>query len=185
MAKSFFDAQDEPLTPTATATPGAALTDKAQSDKKIKKIALIVIPLLICAVAGAYFFFKIVRKPKTYSDNSRDATAIADSAEAITNSYVALEPMIVNLAASEKGKPVYLRLTLTLRVSSEAETKLVQAKTPMIIDNFQAFLTGLRPADLSGTGGILLLKEELTKRINKIVAPMIIKDVLFKEMMIN
>ena len=187
MTKSFYDSDDEPLVATNAVEQDADTKAKTHSyNKKIRKIALIVVPLVVCLVAGGYFFFKVIKKPKTYDESAQTNTKAAEiSTEGLANNYVALEPIIANLLSTDKTKPVYLRITIVLRVSSEQEIKLIQSKLPIITDNFQTFLTGFRAADFNGTGGILLLKEELTKRVNRISRPVVIKDVLFKEMIIN
>lgn len=189
MTKNFFDQQDEPLTlPLAEDSKYTAQAKNSKpnillSNKKITKTFLIIASLLIFAAGGAYFFINILKR----DENKQNAAAKKLDAEiaASANSYIALDPIIVNLSNNEKNKPVYLRLTLTLRASSDQEIKIIQSKLPMIIDNFQMFLTSLRQEDFNNTGGIILLKEELIKRINVVCAPIIIKDVLLKEIMIN
>ena len=89
------------------------------------------------------------------------------------------------MSSDDTKKATYLKLTVVLRVSSDDEAKIVQGKLPMIVDSFQTFLAGLRPIDFNGTGVTLLLKEELTKRVNKLTAPVVVEDVLFKEVIVN
>jgi len=154
-----------------------------------RKVSIAVIVIVaILSIAAAYFFFKIVKNPKTYKDNKEYVRDVhnSDDIGGLTsdNNYVVIEPMVVNLLTSGQ-KPVYLRLSLMLKLATESDVKIVQTKLPVIVDELQVFLTGLRPADLSGTGGSLLLKEELTKRINKITSPILMKDVLLKEILIN
>jgi flagellar FliL protein len=53
------------------------------------------------------------------------------------------------------------------------------------MDAFQLFLRQLRPSDLEGSAGAYRLKEELTRRVNAVIAPGRINAVLFKEMVVQ
>jgi hypothetical protein len=56
---------------------------------------------------------------------------------------------------------------------------------PAVKDSLVTFLRSLRSTDFNSSGSTIYLKEELTKRINKIVAPVVIKEVLFQEITVN
>ena len=47
------------------------------------------------------------------------------------------------------------------------------------------YLRELRAQDLSGSAGLFRLKEELLVRLNTSVAPAEVKDVLFREMLVQ
>jgi len=53
------------------------------------------------------------------------------------------------------------------------------------MDAFQTYLRELRPADLDGSGGLYRMREELTRRINAMIAPHRINAVLFKEVAVQ
>ena len=57
--------------------------------------------------------------------------------------------------------------------------------SPRIIDNFQVYLRELRVEDLRGSAGIYRLREELLARVNNAVHPTKVKDVLFKDMLVQ
>ena len=92
--------------------------------------------------------------------------------------------MLLNLAPSG-SKPNYLKISLVLQVSNEQESQTVTAKTPLLVDAFQTFLRELRAPDFNSSGSMIYLKEELLKRANKITYPIIIKEILFKELVVN
>jgi flagellar FliL protein len=56
---------------------------------------------------------------------------------------------------------------------------------PRIIDSAQVFLRELRLDDLQGSAGMLRLREELMRRINAAVSPVEVRDVLFKEIIVQ
>lgn len=181
MTKNLFDDQDEPLTPIAAPSLSMDVGKSKLNPKILKKVAIILIPLLLCSIGGIYFFFKVIRAPKSYDASGFSPSKIE---EIVQNTYIDFDQMIVNLA-SPGSKPNYLKITITIQLGSENETKFVQAKIPIIVDAFQTFLRELRATDFSSSGGTMYVKEELIKRINKITYPVVIKDVLFKELIVN
>jgi flagellar FliL protein len=56
---------------------------------------------------------------------------------------------------------------------------------PRILDNFQVYLRELRLDDLRGSAGMYRLREELLARVNAAVAPVKVRDILFKEMLVQ
>jgi flagellar basal body-associated protein FliL len=55
----------------------------------------------------------------------------------------------------------------------------------MIKDSIIVFLREIRSSDLASSGGSMMLKTELLKRINKIMYPIILKDILFREILLD
>jgi flagellar FliL protein len=62
---------------------------------------------------------------------------------------------------------------------------VVNENLPRIVDNFQVYLRELRVDDLQGSAGMYRLREELLRRVNLAVRPARVKDVLFKEMLVQ
>ena len=57
---------------------------------------------------------------------------------------------------------------------------------PKIVDQFQVYLRELTTEDLSAAeGGLQRLRTELILRVNAITTPLQIKDILFKDMLIQ
>jgi flagellar FliL protein len=181
MTGNFYD--DEPLVATQVKHDGSSSSfSKLRAIPKSILIALVVIGI----VGAAYFIYGRWSSMKAYSSNGeQDRTRKTQSqTEEVSDSYVDMEPLVVNLSSDDKKK-TYLRLAATLRGTSPSDVSLIKAKMPMLVDSFQTFLTGLRSADFSGTGVTILLKEELLKRVNKIISPAKVEEVLFREMIIN
>ena len=185
MTKNFFDDREEPLTPTPIGKQsGKSLFSKLYGNKP-KKALLIIIPLIIVVLSATYFFYRVIKKPKTYNNTELTAAKTLENINQINaNAYIDLEPMVINLAPSS-AKQNYLKLTVTLQFASDIETKVAQLKLPNIIDSFQTFLREVRANDLNSSGSMLQLKEELMKRVNKVIYPVVIENILFKEMLVN
>ena len=83
--------------------------------------------------------------------------------------------------------PEAKRTSITLQplLEKKADEVRIKAVLPRIIDNFQVFLRGLRIEELQGSHGLYRVKEELLARVNAAAHPAKVKDVLFKEMLVQ
>jgi flagellar protein FliL len=95
-----------------------------------------------------------------------------------------LPDLLVNLNTTGR-KASFLKLSVSLELSHAEDLPKLQAVMPRIIDNFQVYLRELRVEDLRGSGGIYRLREELLARVSSAAAPIAIRDVLFKEMLVQ
>ena len=95
-----------------------------------------------------------------------------------------LPEMVVNLNSGTK-RPAYLKIHLSLELDENADIETLQRLLPRVVDHFQVFLRELRVDDLSGSAGIYRIKEELLRRVSVAVYPVEVRNVLFKEMLIQ
>ena len=95
-----------------------------------------------------------------------------------------LPQMVVNLA-SNSSKRTYLKIQISLELDKSEDIDALQRLLPRVIDHFQVYLRELRADDLHGSAGIYRLKEELLRRVSAAARPVKIRDVLFKEMLIQ
>ncbi len=143
----------------------------------VKKLLFFGLPLLL-VVGGVYFFFFMG------GETPKEGEAGAQHAEAEPPTFVDIEPILVDLVGPGGERPK-LKLTVALEVEDPEVAAAIQPVMPRVIDNFQVFLRELRVEDLGGSAGMFRLKEELVRRVNLAVAPSHVKDVLFKEMLIQ
>lgn len=92
--------------------------------------------------------------------------------------------MLVNLNADGR-RPTYLKISISLEVSRQSEIEKIKGVMPRILDNFQVYLRELRLEELRGSAGMHRLREELLVRVSTAAHPIRIKDVLFREMLIQ
>jgi len=95
------------------------------------------------------------------------------------------EPDIVVNMQTPDGKPTFLKLKLTFELPDHTTADTLDAEAPRLNDVFQTFLRELRPEDLSGSEGTLMLRAELARRVNLVIAPSKVNGVLIEEMLIN
>jgi flagellar protein FliL len=95
-----------------------------------------------------------------------------------------LPEMLVNLNTGSR-QASYLKVQIALELSDPLAIPTLDQLAPRIIDIFQVYLRELRLEDLDGSAGMFRLKEELLKRANASVAPIEIRDILFREMLVQ
>ncbi len=95
-----------------------------------------------------------------------------------------LPDMLVNLNTGGR-RPTFLKISVSLQVGNDEALMKLEEVRPRIIDNFQVYLRELRIDDLQGSAGMYRLREELLYRVNAAAHPVSIKDVLFREMLIQ
>lgn len=98
--------------------------------------------------------------------------------------YYEMPDIIVNLDSRGRKKSV-LKMAVTLELANHDDLKTIEGKLPRVTDEFQVFLREIRIEDLRGSAGIYRLRQELLARIKPAVAPIKVKDVLFKELLIQ
>ena len=90
----------------------------------------------------------------------------------------------MNLNTSGKRKS-FLKLKVSLELGKADDQKILEQVLPRVVDNFQVYLRELRAEDLRGSAGLYRLREDLLSRAQTAAAPAEVRDVLFKEMLIQ
>ena len=168
---------------------GSDEVSEAPSKKlPIKKILIIVLPILLLAGAGAGVYFsglldKLTGK-KADAPAAETAAAPPPPKAVQAASFMDLPEMLVNLQTTGR-KQAFLKLRVALELEAVTDQPRVEQMLPRIIDNFQIYLRELRVEDLQGASGMHLLREELLTRVNAAVKPVKVNDVLFKEMLVQ
>jgi flagellar FliL protein len=146
-----------------------------------KKIVLFfLLPMLVVGGSMAVLLFGGVFG----GSKEHAAHSAAQPAEMPKPVFFDLPDMLVNLNTTGR-RPVFLKMQVSLQLRSDADVARLQAMSPRIIDTFQVYLRELRVDDLRGSAGIYRLREELLARVNAVVSPTRVKDVLFKEMLVQ
>ncbi len=169
-----------------------------------KKIILILIPIIILllGVAGLYFSGlldgitgkkqetteEVVTEEEISDEATEEKTEegeVATSPETEAKEvYFDLPDILVNLN-SKGNKQVYLKVLITLAIPDAETSTKVENYMPRILDSFQVYLRELTVNEIQASSGMYRLKEELVERINRVIAPSRINDVLFREMLIQ
>ena len=161
------------------AKPKAGLSGK-------KLVLFIVLPFLLIVTgggAGAYVLGFL--DPWLGGDGSAvEEEAVSDESIHTPVAFYELPEMLVNLNSSGR-KSHFLKISISLELSDEDDVKVLESVMPRIIDNFQVYLRGLRIEDLQCAAGLQRLREELLLRVNAATKGKHVRDVLFKEMLVQ
>jgi flagellar FliL protein len=150
--------------------------------KGTRTILTIVILVLTLCGGVAYLFTAFFRT------NSDESKVIVNKDGSTTHKNVEdfydMDEMVVNLASTTNQRR-YLKLRVSFRLAGAQDNQVVVDNARAIQDSFFVFLKELRAEDLSSSGATMRLKEELMKRVNKIIYPAEVRDLLFKEILVD
>lgn len=159
---------------------GAPKTKRKLPGKKI--VLFFVMPVLLLLMTGAGIYFSGLADP--FLGIEEEGEELLAEEEEGPSSYYDLPDMLVNLNSTGRKKS-YLKISVSLELASEKDIEHVEQILPRIVDNFQVYLRELRIEDLRGSAGLQRLREELLLRVMTAAQPVVIRDVLFREMLIQ
>ena len=155
---------------------------KKLSGKKI--VLFIVLPLLLLGggAAGVQFSGLLGGGEEETEKKAEEAKPAAPAP--VQTVFYELPEMVVNLN-SRSRRPNFLKIKVSLELTSDQDAAQLDKLRPRIIDNFQVYLRELRIDDLRGSAGVYRLREELLARVNAAVHPTKVTNVLFKEVLVQ
>ena len=161
-------------------------TDEESGGKRKKIILFVVLPVLLLlgigiGAAGMVGAFSSEPPP---TDENAQAQEEEGEVPVIQTTFFEIPDLIVNLNTSGR-KSAFLKIKISLEITDPADIDTINQLLPRIVDNFQVYLRELRIEDLQGSAGMYRLHEELLRRVNIAVRPAKVKDVLFKEMLVQ
>ncbi|MDD9912143.1 MAG: flagellar basal body-associated FliL family protein [Alphaproteobacteria bacterium] len=131
------------------------------------------------AVAGGVFFLMGDSEPEEEIVEEVDPLA-----ELTDVAFFDVPQVSVNLLSDGRASR-YLKIKVSLELESEVDVETVKAILPRIQDDFQTFLRQLRPEDIRGSSGMHRLREGLLVRAKQSAAPARVRNVLFKEIVVQ
>jgi flagellar protein FliL len=164
----------------AEADAGEGGTEGAAAPQKRKlplKLILIAVGGLVVVGGGGFGAYKM------FSGHKEPPPAAANAVKPAV--FVDLPEVLVNLSNTGSERTQYLKVKIVLELSDQTLMAQIQPVMPRLTDTFQTYLRELRPTDLDGSAGLYRLKEELTRRVNALIAPSKVNAVLFKEIVVQ
>ena len=153
------------------------IADPALAAPRKRRAMPVVLGVLMLAL-GAGAGFALMRNPGMISFGDH-----GDSASTYTTlSYVALDPVVVNLPRAS-GRQL-LRFTASLEVdpARHAEVEMIR---PRIIDVMNSYLRAVDPADFEQQGILAQLRGQLLRRVQVVAGPGRVRDLLVIEFILN
>jgi flagellar FliL protein len=160
---------------------GEASSGRRFGKKKLILIAAVGLVVLVGAGAGVYFSGLLGGGASEHAKAEGEEVVEVPPAAA---HYLDLDEMVITLGGVGR-KSSFLKMRLSLELASPEDEVRVKAIMPRIIDNFQVFLRELRIEELQGSQGLYRVKEELLARVNAATHPTKVRDVLFREMLVQ
>jgi flagellar FliL protein len=157
---------------------------EGSSRKKLsgKKLVLfIVLPIFVIGGGAAGVYFSGIADPYLGIEKSAEEEAAVVPEKAV---FFDLPEMLVNLNSSGR-RTNFLKININLELEEEGDIANLELLLPRIVDGFQIYLRELRVDDLRGSAGMYRLREDLLRRINEVVKPIKVNDILFKEILIQ
>jgi len=157
---------------------GGAAAEAAPAPKVKRKLMMIVAAALVLAIGaggGGWFFFFNHHGEETHAEVKAEKPPL----------FVDVPEIFVNLSGMPGERAQYLKVKVVLEVKDEPLAEKIKPAMPRLLDIFQTYLRELRAADLAGSAALFRLKEELTRRVNAVVAPGQVDAVLFKEIVVQ
>ncbi len=177
--------QTAAIDPDDEAGAGGEDGESSASGRRIpgKKLVLfIIVPfLLIVAAGGGIYASGLLDSLLGIEEHDGEIMAEEELGPSV---YYKMPEMLVNLNTSGR-RTGYLKISISLEVGSEEDFAKLDAVLPRIVDGFQVYLRELRIEDLRGSAGLQRLREELFMRVANAAAPTGVRDVLFREMLIQ
>jgi len=134
--------------------------------------------MVIGGLVGALFAFGILGGGEEYDEMA----AVEEEQEPPV--FFDMPEFLVNMSTAD-GAMRYLKLRVAIEIPNADVLSEIELLMPRVVDGFQVYLRELRPEDLEGSAGIVRMKEELLRRLNLAVEPHQIRDVLFKEVVVQ
>jgi len=172
------------MTAEAEGDIGEGLPRRKFSGKKL--VLFVVLPLLLLIGAGAGLYFSGILDSLMGHAEEEEAPAEQPPPQEHTGPpiFYDLPDMLVNLNAAGK-RPAFLKIRISIQVTKNEDIPAIEQVLPRIVDNFQVYLRELRLEDLRGSAGMYRLRQELLLRISAAAFPVKVKDVLFREMLVQ
>ncbi|MFX4221467.1 MAG: flagellar basal body-associated FliL family protein [Thalassobaculum sp.] len=160
---------------------------KKVSGKRLIIFAAIIVLILVGGGVGAAFMLGLFggsEPPPAEATEGEAAPAAAPPPQETRAFFFEVPDLIVNLNTNGR-KSTFLKIKIALELEGPQDTDRINEVLPRIVDNFQVYLRELRVDDLNGSAGMYRLREELLRRVNLAARPVRVRDVLFKEMLVQ
>ncbi len=161
---------------------------KRVSGKRLIIFAAVIVLFLVGGGVGAAFMLGLFGgsepPPAEAAVEGEAAPAAPPPPQATRAFFFEVPDLIVNLNTNGR-KSTFLKIKIALELEGPQDTDRINEVLPRIVDNFQVYLRELRVDDLNGSAGMYRLREELLRRVNLAARPVRVRDVLFKEMLVQ
>lgn len=152
----------------------------------MKKLLPFVIGLVLAGGAGAGGYFAsstgMLAVPMLGSPANAKATDDPALGEETLPAFVEIEPMVVSLGGELSGRQ--LRFVAQLEVPAE-EVEAVRHLKPRVVDVLNGYLRAVEIGDLQQPAALLILRDQMLRRVQVATGPGKVDDLLVMEFIVN
>lgn len=161
---------------------------------KKKLIIIIVAALLLLLGIGAGLYFAGIVGGHKKAEEGETGEAPAEGAKDEHGEakgppgqpvFYELPEFIVNLNSGTGKNVSFLKMKVAIELEKAEDVAKVEALMPRVTDSFNTYLRELRASDLSGSAGMVRLKEELLLRLNKSLDGIPVRNVYIKQILVQ
>ncbi len=173
---------DEPENTSGTeggevAADGAVDAAKAKKKKMMLIISSAVAVLGICVAVGVVFFMGGEDKP--HEDT-------AEEGEPGVHLVIYNVPEFnLSLLSEDPGVPHFIKIKVALELAKPTDVEAVNQMLPRLQDDWGGLLRQMRVGDLQGSANLHRLKENLLRRALQSLAPVELKAVYIRELLVQ
>lgn len=169
---------DEPKRLALGKTMSNTAAPEAKRKGKRKPIVVIglVVPVLLIGVA--LWLSGILGH---FSHYGAKAASVADVEKP---TFIDLPDIVSNLDTGGH-KATFIKLHAKIEIMHSKDAVALQAALPQVLDVFQAYLRSTRPDELRGGEGTYRLREALVNRLEAVLSPIQVTDLLFTELLVQ
>lgn len=153
-----------------------------ETPKKASKLPLILglVLALLGAGGGFYATWSGMLMGEASSEEHTKKTPSMNALPDIV--FVELEPLVVSITGSDDLSHLRFRAQLEVPSSYQEDVELLQ---PRIIDVLNGYLRALRTSDIEDTSALARLRAQMLRRVQVVIGPDRINDLLIMEFVIN
>lgn len=151
---------------------------EGQTKGKRKPVVLIGAVVALLLVGAGLWFSGILSRFSHHGPKGATAAVVEKP------TLVDLPDIVSNLDTGGH-KASFIKLHAKIQIAHASEAALLQADLPQILDVFQTYLRSTRPDELRGGEGTYRLREALMNRLDSVLSPVEVTDLLFTELLVQ
>ena len=140
------------------------------------------VPVMVVAL-GAGIWLNVISQRSALA-----ALEYRKTESGVETAYFTLPEFLVDLSPDKNGRKSYLKMRASI-VLNDVDVKEIatdiEAVRPAILERLTFFMRELRPEDFEGSEGMLRIKREMARRINIVIAPRHVEDVVIEEFIVQ
>ncbi|PZP39532.1 MAG: hypothetical protein DI585_03850 [Pseudomonas fluorescens] len=165
----------------APAVEGGEATADAGAPVAAKKKKMLLIISIVIAVVGIAVAVGVVMS----MGGSKKEDAAEEHTEIAPVAIYDVPEFNLSLLGDDPSSQHFIKIKMSLELVKMADSETVNKILPRLQDDWGGFLRQMRLADLQGSANLQRLKESLLRRANQSLAPVEVKAVYIRELLVQ